>query len=156
MKNVFAQQVCEGPLLLACSCCFSTKVANIWHPKVLIRQAFQFCPEFFLIQMPGCQPHLARNEKKTQLLATSKKIKLMHVDVTIFCAKSDAVCITLGVQSWVCLVKRSKSAGHFPGEFLRAALMWFATFEKLAVDDVEKYVEAPARNKRTKYSCITE
>lgn len=96
MKNVFAQQVCEGPLLLAYSCCFSTKVANIWHPKVLICQAFQFCPEIFLIQMPGCQPHLARNEKKTQLLATFKKIKLMHVDVTIFCAKSNAVRITLG------------------------------------------------------------
>ena len=66
------------------------------------------------------------------------------------------MCITLGVQSWVCLVKRSISAGHFTGEFLRAALMWFAIFEKLAVDDVEKYVEAPANNNRIKYSCITE
>ena len=50
------------------------------------------------------------------------------------------------IQKLICLA----------GGFLRAALMWFATFSKLAVDDVEKYVEAPARNKGIKYSCITE
>ena len=68
--HVFAQQVCERPSklqqpasnitflkmalllpysLLAYSCGLSTKVANIWHPKLLICQAFQFCPEIFLI-----------------------------------------------------------------------------------------------------------